>query len=110
MAFDTKTDGYKALREMFTDDDYVADPWGTGMEWFFSVTHVLYHDSAEEIPVRWGYRHPDFCHSYDSDETFSLEQVKELYRDGTVTDDDLLNFGSFLSTYTGLVKSLGCSG
>jgi hypothetical protein len=86
--------------------DDSTDPWGTGMGWFFGITHVIWHLSAEETPPHWEYRHGIGCTKLDT-EDWPTGEIAALYESDEVTDDDLLYVGEVLHRYTAALAAAG---
>lgn len=74
------------LIEIFLKENDPHDPWGSCMEWFFTIAHLIHHKYGPEfVPSKWKYQCSIMETSLDTEEyhlipTHRLEKypMKEL--------------------------------
>lgn len=97
-----------------------GDEWGSAMGWLFATHEVLYHESAEQIPTAWGISHGQHYAGFafrphvaansggsGTGETDTQAEILELLDTGYVTDDDLIEFGTYLNGVIGDLIAAG---
>ena len=83
-----------SLLDSFEKDFDIYDPWGSTMEWLFTVCHVIHHQfGLEFIPKSWEYR-PGFLDTELNREEFHLIETYS-FLDYSVTD--LIELGEMLN-------------
>lgn len=99
--------GYQVLMGEFRTGDFY-DAWGTTMGFFFATADVLYHETAEEIPSRWQFRHGQGCQGVDND-SYPDAMILDYLNAGDIEADDLIRFGNVLDRYAGILDAAGKS-
>ena len=125
-----KESRFARIAEIAGEDDW-HDPWGAAMNLFFNIAEVLdmtdiSGDVTPEPFAQWQYRRSplvtvpaietvaaraeDFAEGEWSDDySYSQVSLAAAYRDGEITQDDLIYAGNVLQRYTALLELAGRS-
>ena len=116
------------LADIAGADDFAFDPWGTAMGLLFDVAQVLDMSDIEGDVTpgtfaRWQYRRAPFtvpdidtvadragdCSEgeYADDYSFGVIALAVAYRNGEITQADLIRAGDVLDRYTALLRLAG---
>ena len=91
------------LKNEIRIDDLRGDPWGTGMNWFFTVAEILYWDRDNvDIPDHWGFS-PGCGRGCDPAEDYNAGVL------WNVPSDVLVKLGNLLERFTRAHKHAGNS-
>jgi hypothetical protein len=93
-----------SLLDSFEQDFDVYDSWGSTMEWFFTVCHVIHHQfGLEHVPENWEYK-PGFLDTELNPDDYHLIETYS-FLDYPVTD--LIELGEMLNKVAGELKEEG---
>lgn len=88
---------YADLKHEMRLGDLKYDPWGTCMQWFFTVAEVACFERDIDDSA-WGFS-PGM--GSEPEDTWELGIVRDL------NDADLERFGNFLNKYSSMLKHAG---
>lgn len=98
------TSGIDAL---LADYSMTEDAWDDNMRWCFAVAEVIWHLTAEEVPATMEFNHSPVSDKDTWREEWEVDSIASLYEDGTVTDDDLINFAEYVAAVDADFRSRG---
>lgn len=126
--FTLKTSPLRRVIDIAGADDWEYDPWGTAMGLMFDVASVLDMSDVEgdvtpQPFARWNYRRAPFtvpaidtvaarADDYNEGEwvddyTYGEISLAAAFRDGHITQTDLIYAGDVLNRYTALLRLAG---
>lgn len=106
------TPGYLSILELFREDDYKHDPWGTSMGWLGSLADVLYVLTGEvsedyrPSAMLWG---PEDLDLDPETGSYSTRTLYDCLQDGSITEDDMRKVYKVISRYVDWAKAAGRS-